>query len=87
MSLIEERKKEFSDGGTGSRPLDAAEVGDDLHAQAREAYEAYKHQVESVTFDGRPMPRFEDLPLRVVLGWAAAAQAIAKTTKKESESA
>jgi hypothetical protein len=67
-----------------TKPLDAVEVSTSLHDLARVGYEAYAAQTEGLTFDGRPMPKYGDLPMRVVLAWAAAALAISSTGKKEA---
>lgn len=43
---------------------------------ARLAYDAYADSTGGLTFDGRPMPSFGDLPPHVVTAWQAAALAI-----------
>jgi hypothetical protein len=39
-------------------------------------YEAYAQHTGGKTFDGRDMPRWEDLPERIRSAWRAAADAI-----------
>lgn len=40
-------------------------------------YEAYAASTGGKTFDGRDMPRWDELPPRIVAAWEAAASAIA----------
>lgn len=44
---------------------------------AREGYEAYAKSTGGKTFDGRDMPTWMQLPLRIQDAWASAAEAIA----------
>lgn len=43
----------------------------------RIGYEAYAESTGGKTFDGRDMPRWDELPQRIVAAWEAAALAIA----------
>lgn len=47
-----------------------------IEAIARIGYEGYAASTGGKTFDGRDMPRWEDLPARTVEAWKAAAEAM-----------
>lgn len=42
---------------------------------AKAAYEAYAESTGGRTFDGRPMPTWNELPDRIRIAWGAAADA------------
>lgn len=42
---------------------------------AKSAYEAYARSTGGKTFDGRPMPTWNELPQRIRDAWAAGAEA------------
>jgi hypothetical protein len=42
------------------------------------AYEAYAASTGGKTFDGREMPTWDELPVRIQVAWGAAAKAVAK---------
>lgn len=48
---------------------------------AKNAYTAYVAKVGGTTFDGRPLPTFEELGDRQKEGWAAAADSLGMTHK------
>ena len=45
---------------------------------AKVGYEAYGEHAEWKAYDGKPMPRWEELPEHIRIEWAVAARAIAK---------
>lgn len=62
-------------------PLAGVHVGSVMYRHARAGYVAYREQTGGLTFDGRPMPQWEELPVRITLAWAAAALAIVSQPK------
>lgn len=44
---------------------------------ARKGYEAYFRSTDGKNYRGNVMPAFDELPLRIVMAWCAAALAIA----------
>ena len=47
-----------------------------MKSDAQTAYEGYAGFTGGMTFDGRPMPEWEQLPERIRLAWAAALDAV-----------
>lgn len=50
---------------------------------ARAAYEAYGDHVRWLTYLGRPMPPWEELPLRTQCAWAAATGAAVREAGRQ----
>lgn len=63
-------RKVFDDAGQAGAPMKP----DEQNAEA--AYLAYAVATGGHTHDGKPMPRWADLPARVQGAWAAAAEAV-----------
>lgn len=47
-----------------------------INELARLGYVAYAKNTDGKTYDGKDMPKWEDLPLRTVAAWEAAVMAI-----------
>lgn len=47
------------------------------------AYEAYADSTGGKTFDGRDMPKWEQLPERIQLAWSAATRAVMAATSRD----
>jgi hypothetical protein len=55
-------------------------------SQAKRAYEGYAASTGGLTFDGRPMPKWDDLPARIQEAWRAAlVAALDETPKPEAD--
>ncbi len=49
-----------------------------LFVLAQKAYEAYKAERQGLTYDGKDIPAWDDVPMPIKMAWTAAVDAVVK---------